>query len=115
MKFPASFRTKMMAENGGEVATPPDAWILYPFYDTSDRKRIARTCNDIGRETESARKWTGFPPDAIAIGSNGGGDQLILLRSSSDSSILDPGVFWWDQETGEIQPVAKDFAELSSP
>jgi hypothetical protein len=115
VRFPESFRKKMIAENGGEVETPPDAWILYPFYDTSDRKRIARTCNDIVRETESARGWTGFPPDAVAIGSNGGGDQLIMLRSFSNPEVLDQRVFWWDHETGDVHPVANDFSELSAP
>ncbi len=72
--FPKSFRDKMMEENGGTLETPPDAWRLYPFWDTSNRKRLTRTAYDIIRETESARQWTGFPEDAIAVGTNDMGD-----------------------------------------
>jgi len=61
VKFPESFRAKMMEKNGGEVETPPDAWRLYPFLDTSDKKRLKRTCNDIVRETTNAKGWIGFP------------------------------------------------------
>ena len=111
VKFPAAFRAKMMTDNGGEVATPPDAWQLYPFFDTSDKKRLRRTCNDIARETASAKKWTGFPADAIAIGANGGGDQLILLPAG-DSTTLGDEVYWWDHETGSVQKVADDFGDL---
>lgn len=111
VKFPTAFREKMMQDNGGEVDTPPDAWQLYPFLDTSDKKRLKRTCNDITRETASARKWRSFPSDVVAIGTNGGGDQLVL-RPSSDPSVLRDAVFWWDHETGEINKVAEDFKEL---
>ena len=112
VKFPASFREKMMKENGGSVDTPPDAWDLYPFMDTSDKKRLKRTCNDIVRETASGRDSTGFPPDAIAIGANGGGDQLVLIPSD-DAGILQDAVFLWDHETGDIHKVADDFKDLS--
>lgn len=110
-KFPHSFRVKMEKENGGEVQTPPDAWELYPFFDTSDRKRTKRTSNDIIRETESAKNWIGFPEQAIAIGSNGCGDQLIFLRDT-EKLVLDARVFWWDHETGTIHKLADDFSEL---
>ena len=30
VKFPVSFREKMMKENGGTVETPPDVWDLTP-------------------------------------------------------------------------------------
>ena len=110
--FPASFREKMMKENGGSVATPPDAWDLYPFMDTSDKKRLKRTCNDIVRETAVAKEWTGFPQCAVAIGANGCGDQLVLMPSD-DPAVLRDAVFWWDHETGEVRKVAEDYKELS--
>jgi hypothetical protein len=43
VKFPPSFVVRMVKNNGGEVSAPPDAWQLYPFFDTSDRKRLANT------------------------------------------------------------------------
>lgn len=41
----------MKRDNGGEVDTDDDTWVLYPFFDNSDRTRLKRTCNDIARET----------------------------------------------------------------
>ncbi|MHC4637625.1 MAG: SMI1/KNR4 family protein [Planctomycetota bacterium] len=111
VKFPQAFRQKMMKDNGGEVETPPDAWQLYPFFDTSDKKRLKRTCNDIVRETASAKEWTGFPDGAVAIGSNGGGDQLILLPGR-EAGLLQEAVFWWDHESGSVNKVAGSFGEL---
>ncbi|MBN2023772.1 MAG: SMI1/KNR4 family protein [Pirellulales bacterium] len=109
--FPESFRRKMLQDNGGEVATPSDAWQLYPFMDTSDKKRLKRTCNDITRETASARQWNSFPKEAVAIGANGSGDQRILIPSD-DPAILRDAVFWWDHETVEVTKIAEDFEEL---
>jgi hypothetical protein len=111
VKFPESFRKKMMEENGGSVETPPDAWDLYPFMDTSDRTRLKRTCNDIVRETASLRDWPGCPPTAVAIGANGCGDQLVLIPSEN-TEILQDAVFWWNHENGELSKVAHDFGDL---
>ena len=109
--FPQAFREKMMAENGGEVKTPADAWQLHPFFDASDKKRLKRTCNDIVRETCAAREWRGFPDGAVAIGSNGGGDLLILMPSENGQA-LQQTVFWWDHETGAVSKVADSFDSL---
>lgn len=112
VKFPASFVVKMTKLNGGSVATEIDDWQLFPFLDSSDRKRLARTCNDIVRETRSARESPHFPHEAVAIGANGGGDHLILLPQPDAPHLLSHEVFWWDHETGEIIQVADDFSEL---
>ncbi len=108
-KFPESFVQKMMAENGGELATPPDSWTLHPFLDTSDKKRLRRTCNDIIRETTEAKNSHRFPQNAINIGDNGGGDHLVFLLADGK---IGPEVYWWDHETGAMNHVAEDFAEL---
>ncbi len=112
VKFPASFVVKMVKQYGGSVSAASDTWELHPFLDASDRKRIARTCNDIARETSVAHEWPGFPSNAIVIGSNGGGDLLILLPQKDNPSVLSHEIFWWDHETGEVQIVAEDFSEL---
>ena len=112
VKFPESYRKKMIIENGGTVETPPDAWNLYPFFDTSNIKRIKRTSNHISCETGVAREWDTFPQNAIAIGSNGCGDQLIFIKPSASSTQCDASVYWWDHETGNINKVANDFDEL---
>jgi hypothetical protein len=111
-KLPLGYVAKMCRDNGGEVATGTDHWSLYPIFDDSDRKRLKRTCNDIVRETASAREWPDFPPEALAIGNNGGGDQLVLLADPQSDRYAD-AVYWWDQETGELNKVADAFEELS--
>jgi hypothetical protein len=104
----------MVRVNGGGVQmSMDDGWQLYPFQDSSDRKRLARTCNDIVRETLSARNRPGFPPNAVAIGDNGGGDVLILLPQPDRPDLLSHEVYWWDHETDEIEKVADDFSELT--
>jgi SMI1 / KNR4 family (SUKH-1) len=45
--LPHSYRQALMASNGGEVAAYDDVWNLYPILDSSDRKRLSRSCNDI--------------------------------------------------------------------
>lgn len=109
--FPTSFRKKMMLENGGEVDTELDVWQLFPFLDTSDKTRLKRTCNDIVRETATAKEWNGFPQEAVAIGANGNGDKLILLPSDSPAQMQD-GVFWWDHETRIVHRITEDFQKL---
>lgn len=111
VKFPASFRKRMMQENGGEIPAESDRWQLFPFLDTSDKTRLKRTCNDIIRETASAKEWDGFPDVAVAIGTNGEGDQLIF-RPSEDPTQLQPGVFWWKHETRTAHKMAEDFEKL---
>ncbi len=76
--FPSGFIRRMLADNGGEqfVQLVGDTFQLFPFFDDSDKKRLKRTCNDIVRETGKARECAGFPPNAVAIGADGGGNYL---------------------------------------
>jgi hypothetical protein len=113
VSFPEAFRSRMCRNNGGELSTDEDTWQLYPFFDTSDRKRLSRTSNDIVRETASARQWRGFPPDAIAIGSNSYGDYLVFLPSPG-STTLQPQPFAWLHETGELQQTDIPFEDADS-
>jgi len=76
VEFPAAFVIRMVKNNGGELSTPTECWELYPFLDSSDRKRRKRTCNDIVLETRKARDWPDFPADVVAIGGNGTGDRF---------------------------------------
>jgi hypothetical protein len=113
VRFPASFVTAMSTMNGGSVRTRVDAFTLFPFLDSSDRRRIQRTCGSIDRETDTARKESyGFPIDAVAIGANGGGDLLILIPMPNRPDTLQHSVYWWDHETGEVDEVADDFSDL---
>ena len=100
--------------NGGTVRTRIDRFELFPFLDASDRKRIQRTCGSIDRETTTARKDSyEFPPDAVAIATNGGGDLLVFIPMPNDPDTLQHSVYWWDHETGEVEHVADDFGDLT--
>jgi hypothetical protein len=113
VRFPASFVTAMAKMNGGTVRTQIDHFELFPFFDATDRKRIQRTSRSIDRETSTARKdCNGFPPAAVAIGANGGGDLLVLMPMSQHPDTLQHSVYWWDHETGEVELIADDFGDL---
>jgi hypothetical protein len=108
-KLPDSYRRAMMAANGGAVASGLDDWYLYPIMDSTDRKRLARTCNDVVAESMRLAEWERFPRQALAIAHNGEGDQLIFLRSGERFA---PAVYCWSHESGELTRVAEDFAQL---
>jgi hypothetical protein len=110
--LPPGYATALLRSNGGEVEAVGEVWFLYPIFDDSDRKRLARTCNDIVRESATARSWTGFPREAVAIAHNGSGDHLVLLPSSSDPTRFDDAVLAWWHETSELVLVVDDFRLL---
>lgn len=113
VKFPPAFVTALVAMNGGSVKTSSDRFELFPFFDGTDKKRIQRTCGSIDRETGNARKnWHGFPDSAVVIGTNGGGDLLVLMPMEDNPAALQHAVYWWDHETGEVIQVADDFGDL---
>jgi|SRR5882672_7745055 len=105
-KFPLDLKSRLSKDNGGEIEVGNDCWQLIPFLDSSDRKRIARTCNDIIRETTSMRDWDGFPEDAFVVARNGAGDYLIILPEAEGSKQLGETIYCWDHETREYEPVA---------
>src|SRR5882724_8824953 len=105
-KFPLGLKVRFSKDNGGEIKIARDNWQLIPFMDATDRKRIARTCNDIVRETSQMRDWEGFPEDAFVVAQNGGGDYLIILPETKGSKELGETIYFWDHETGEYEPVA---------
>ena len=110
VRFPDSFRQKMMKNNGQGVEVKTDYFLLYPFYDTSDKKRIKRTCNSIVHETKIAREQYGMSNELIAIGDNGVGDVLVFKIQENGS--IDPMVYWLDHETEQLVFAATDFSEL---
>ena len=110
VRFPDSFRNKMMKENGGEVEIGDDCFQLQPFYDTSDKKRIKRTCSSIVHETKNEREHYRLPSNLIVIGNNGGGD--LLVYKIDNSGKIKPTVYWFNHETEELEFAANDFNEL---
>lgn len=107
--LPASYANRLIRENGGEVSAAGDVWQLFPVLDDSERKRLSRSANHIIRETQVAKGWPGFPAAGLAVGANGAGDLLVLLRAES---VFAEPVFWWDHETGRLHGAADSFTGL---
>ena len=108
--LPKSYVTKMCQENGCTIFAGEDDWDLFPVFDSSDQKRIKRTCNDICLETKNAREFPHFPAEALAIGSNGGGDLLIFMSHPESGSSYSEAIYAWDHNTGNIYEIAPDFS-----
>ncbi|GMU59395.1 MAG: hypothetical protein AMXMBFR34_11580 [Myxococcaceae bacterium] len=94
VRFPTDFVAGMRALNGGEVRAVADVWVVCPFLDTSDRKRLSRTSNDIVRETLSFRQLEWFPPGAVVVAVLNQ-DCLVLVPADDDPSRLRDEVFVW--------------------
>jgi len=110
--FPQGYVTRMTRSNGGDLVIEGEEWSLHPFLDSSEAAHIERTEYDIVQGTVDAREWEVFPPGGVAIASNGMGDELVFLPDPQRAGLLQPNVFMWSHETGEIDEVAKDFGEL---
>ena len=108
-KLPYSYRQAMKKSNGGAVHADGDVWHLYPILDSSDRKRLKRSCNDILYETKFMQGWPGWPENALAIGSNGTSDRLVLLKNGR---LHDPAVYIWLHDTGDLVKVAEVLSDL---
>ncbi len=109
-RLPASYRSRLSRDNGGEIELNDEPWILHPVLDKTDRQRLARSCHHILVETSSAREWDGFPENAIAIASNGSGDLLLLMRDEDSGASFDSMVWLWNHETRQLEALG-DFAD----
>jgi hypothetical protein len=96
--FPPELRERLTLNNGGDIYAESDSWILNPVWDPTDRKTATRSANHIVRETQFARSWRGFPPDAIAVASDGSGDVIVFLPSTRHFHL-------WLHETRELEDV----------
>jgi hypothetical protein len=99
----------MLGANGGEIEAAGDEWQLHSIEDTSERKRLSRTTNHVLKETKACQGWPGFPPEAVAIAVNGGGDTLVLLRRNGE---FERSVYAWSHETRSLSKVGSDFSEF---
>lgn len=93
--LPGWLRARLLLANGGNLEAEGEHWELFSVLDTTDRRRITRSATHIPGETAAAREWVGFPPQAIAIASNGGGDYLILMPDGQMPSRLCEAPFIW--------------------
>ncbi len=107
-RLPEMHRQRLIRSNGGEIEAADEYWTLYPVWDGTDRKTVARTANHLIRENEALRReWPDvMPPGFVAIADNGGGDMLVLGPERDD-------VLFWDHETGRLAPVAVRWDEPS--
>lgn len=110
IRFPANFIMGMKEHNGGNVRVLDDVWILQPFLDTSDKKRMARTSNDIVRETKSFREMEWFPQEGVVLASLDGNCLLLLPEEGSDQ--LRDEVFVWYMDGESVEAVFGSTADM---
>lgn len=107
--LPKEYREAMKQDNGGEGLIKEYDWEFYPIRDTTDKKRISRTCYHIIKETESCHDFGYFPENALAIAGNGIGDRMVLIKNGEKFS---DRVYIWLHETGELEKLADNFSQI---
>ena len=103
-RLPPDLRNRLIVDNGGEINAMGESWLLFPVWDPTNRKTMARTADHVVRENEALRReWKdALPPGYLTVAENGGGDYLVLAPGRDD-------VLAWDHETGEARPVTVDW------
>jgi hypothetical protein len=102
VRLPREYRARLVAANGGALATGGSAWKVFPVRDPA--RPAASPGGDLVSATHRARAEAGFPADAVAIASNGDGDLLVLVQSASGNR-LEAQVHRWSHETRRCKPV----------
>ena len=109
--LPDDYKGRLIRDNGGELEAEGDIWFLHPILDQSDRKRVKRTCNHILLETKNANEWPGFPPEAVAIATNGSGDIMVFLPDENTEAAFGSRAYAWWHETRQLQCIS-EFRDL---
>jgi SMI1 / KNR4 family (SUKH-1) len=108
--LPPALRATLLWQNGGRLGK----WRLHPVRDSSDRRAMKRTAEDIAHLTRLARRQPGFPGDAVSIAHNYSmADQLVLLPDPATGRLSDQ-VFRWDRTAG-VRPCAASIDEFARP
>jgi cell wall assembly regulator SMI1 len=108
--LPPVLRATLLRQNGGRLGE----WRLHPVRDSSDRRTLKRTAEDIAHLTGLARRQPGFPGDAVSIAHNYSmADQLVLLPDPATGRLSDR-VFRWDRTEG-VRPFAVSIDEVDKP
>ena len=104
--FPDVLRERLMSENGGEIDdTDEGYWFLYPVYDDSDRRRLARSADHVVKETETWRSEAdGFPQGAVPVAEDQEGNAIVLLPG-------DDRFYVWDHELRQTEQIELIFDE----
>lgn len=112
--FPLDFVVGMRNRNGGEVRALDDVWSLHPFLDTSDKKKMVRTSNDIVRETMSFREMEWFPQAGVVLASLDGNCLLLLPEEDQPSRLKDEVFVWYMDGGGRRERLRLDRGTISS-
>lgn len=108
--LPPVLRARLLRQNGGLLGE----WRLHPVRDSSDRRTMKRTAEDIGHLTRFARRQPGFPGDAVSIAHDYSmSDQLVLLPDPATGRLADQ-IFRWDRTAG-ARPYAASIDEVGQP
>jgi len=107
VKFPDSYRTKMLRVNGGHVYLPNQCFELHPLYNSKD---IKRTCVNVVYATKKAHEQYSVPSNLIVLG-NDGNSNLLVYKIDGNGE-LDPAVYLFDHETRDVTFITGDFQEL---
>ena len=108
--LPPVLRARLLRQNGGRLGE----WRLHPVRDSSDRRAMKRTAEDIAHLTRLARRQPGFPGDAVSIAHDYSmSDQLVLLPDPATGQLSDQ-VFQWDRTAG-VRPCAASIDEVGKP
>lgn len=92
-RLPAPLRARPVRASGGAAQGAGNCRALFPIEDRSDRRRLARGCGQMVAETAAA--------GAIAPGSNGCADRLVLRPGSDEPEAL-------GHATGRLEPERTD-------
>lgn len=108
--LPAVLRARLLQENGGMLGT----WKLHPVRDSSDRRAMKRTAEDVAHLTRLSRRAPDFPANAVSIAHDYTmDDQLVLLPDPATGRLSDQ-VFRWDKAAG-TRPYAASIDEVGKP
>ncbi len=95
IRLPEPYRHGMARANGGEVMAFGLPWELCTFRDDTNRRRLARTWDDIVRVTFAHLEIGGFPEGAVVLAAVDG-NALILRREPGNPEVLKDEVWaWW--------------------
>jgi hypothetical protein len=112
IKFPLSYREKMLKENGGELKLKEGIFHLIPVRTSAHETGAKTAAHDVASATKEQKKNYTFPNDGIAFAANDAGDHLVFVKEYYHSDKLKNGVFLWNKKIGFVKRVAEDFSKL---
>jgi hypothetical protein len=112
IKFPPSYREKMLRENGGDLQLKEGVFHLIPVRTSGHEAGAIAAAHDVVGATKEQKKNYTFPNDGIAFAANDAGDTLVFVKEYYHSDKLKNGVFLWNKKIGFVKRVAEDFSKL---